>query len=116
MVPTHHVPGSYHLSISSTSPQRKANPAELVVIAGLTLILLISNMQSVIKKMLWNAVFVRQSGQRNVEGAASVMKRLRTETLNMMTKMKTNPKLNMVMMKVTLWYVNSSYSEHLLTS
>ena len=59
-------------------------------------------MQSVIKRMPQNAVFMRQSGQRNAEGAANATKRLRTGTLNMMTKTKMNRTLNIAMMKVTL--------------
>jgi hypothetical protein len=55
-----------------------------------------------IKRMPQNAVFVRQSGQRNAEGAANVTKRLRTGTLNMTTKTKMNRTLNIAMMKVTL--------------
>ena len=101
-VPTQHDSGSYHSSISCTSPLRKANPAELVVLADLALTLLISNMQSGIRKKLRNALFTRQSKQRNTESAANMMKRPRTGTPNMTTKMKTNRKSNIAMMKLTL--------------
>jgi hypothetical protein len=53
---------------------------------------------------------------RNVEGAASVMKRPRTGTPNMTTKKKMNQKLNIAMMKVTLVYKLFVSSEYLLTS